>query len=106
MHFHSYTTFLHNSEPFPLQHNLSAVYHVLKRPEPNQRARLDATPNPGRVVLGSFKKQELMAIVEEVDEDEEFRVVDTEECDNEDPSGETKDVQAEEELSGECLVAP
>jgi len=65
----------------------------------------DATPRVGRVTLGPFKKQGLVVTVEEEDEDEEFREV-IEESDSEDLWGETKDVQAEEELSRAGLVAP
>jgi len=60
-------------------------------PEPKQLATLDANPRAGRVTLGPFKKQEVVAMIEEEDEDKEFR-----------DSAEESD----DELSKAGLVAP
>jgi len=72
-------------------------------PEPKQLATPDATPRAGRVTLGPFKKQGLVATIEEEDEDEEYR--DGEASDSEDSWGETRDVQVEAGLAKAGLVA-
>jgi len=74
-------------------------------PEPKQLVTPDATPRAGRVTLGPFKKQELVATVEEEGEYEEFKVS-AEESDSEDPWNVTGDSQADKELSEAGLVGP
>jgi len=79
---------------------------VFKPPESKQLATSDAILKVGRLILGQFKKQGLVVIVQGKDEDKKCRGAGDEGSSSEDPWGQTKHVQAEEELSKAGLVAP